>query len=86
MLHHVARSELLYAAALDEALPATDSQARYVEAGRRLDQTLSTAVARGDDTSIVYAGLYGILRTPEEVINDVLLMEEELLAEDNAGA
>ena len=86
VLHHVARSELLYSASLDEALPAADSQARYVEAGRRLDETLSTAAARGEDTSIVYAGLYGILRTPEEVINDVLVMEKELLAEDNTGA
>jgi DinB family protein len=80
VLHHVARSELLYSAALDEALPAADSQTRYVEAGRRLDETLNTAVARGEDASIVYAGLYGVLCTPEEVVNDVLVIEEELLA------
>ena len=84
VLHHVARSELLYAAALDEALP-TDSQTRYVEASRRLDESVDTAVARGEDTSTVYAGLYGVLRTPEEVINDVLVIEEELLAGNNGS-
>lgn len=84
VLHHVARSELLYAASLDEALPA-DSQTRYLEAGRRLDESLSTAVARGDDTSTVYAGLYGVLRTPEEVVNDVVVIEEELLAGTNGS-
>jgi hypothetical protein len=85
VLHHVARSELLYAASLDEALPATDSQTRYVEAGRRLDESLSTAVVRGEDTSTVYAGLYRVLRTPEDVINDVLVIEEELLAANNGS-
>lgn len=80
VLHHVARSELLYSAALDEALRAADSQSRYIEAGQRLDEALRMAVARGKDASIVYAGLYGVLRTPEDVINDVLVIEGELLA------
>ena len=33
-----------------------------------------------EDASIVYAGLYGALRTPEQVIEDVLAIEGELLA------
>jgi DinB superfamily len=79
VLHHVARSELLYAASLDEALPTEDPQARYVEACRRLDEVGRTAAER-DDGAIVYAGLYGVLRTPEQVVEDVLTMEAELLA------
>ena len=35
---------------------------------------------RGHDPSIVYAGLYGILQTPEEVVGQVLAFEGELLA------
>jgi hypothetical protein len=41
---------------------------------------VGAAVARGEDTSIVYAGLYGVLRGPAEVVDDVLVMERELLA------
>jgi len=80
VLHHVARSERLYAAALDEALPGKDPQDRYEEAGRRLDDAVATAMARTGDPTVVYAGLYGVLRTPEEVVHDVLTMEGELLA------
>ena len=61
VLHHVARSELLYSASLDEAIRA--------------------AFSRGEDASVVYAGLYGVLRTPEEVVDDVLTIERELLAQ-----
>jgi hypothetical protein len=80
VLHHVARSELLYSAALDEALPSSEPQARYVEACRRLGEAVRAASQRGEDPSVVYAGLYGVLRTPEQVIGDVLSMEGELLA------
>jgi uncharacterized damage-inducible protein DinB len=80
VLHHVARSELLYSASLDEQSAAEDSQSRYIEAARRLDEALQIAVARGRDSSIVFAGLYGVLRSPEEVIDDVLMIESELLA------
>jgi len=38
------------------------------------------AEAHGDDPSVVYAGLYGVLRRAEEVLDDALLFESELLA------
>ena len=78
VLHHVARSELLYSASLDEALPDGDTTTRYEEACRRLDERVHAA--RDGDGSIVYAGLYGVLRTPAEVVDDVVTMERELLA------
>jgi DinB family protein len=80
VLHHVARSELLYSASLDEALPSDDPEARYAEACRRFDEAMGAVASRGDDSSIVYAGLYGVLRTPGEAIDDVLTFEGELLA------
>lgn len=80
VLHHVARSELLYSASLDEALPEDNPRSRYEEACRRLDEAVSAAAARGEDTSIVYAGLYGVLLRPGEVVDDALAMERELLA------
>jgi len=78
VLHHVARSELLYSASLDEALPDGDAADRYEEACRRLDERVGAA--RDGDDSIVYAGLYGVLRTSAEVVDDVVTMERELLA------
>ena len=81
MLHHVARSELLYSASLDEALPSDDAEPRYVEACRRFDEAIRAAFNRGEDASVVYPGLYGVLRTPEEVVDDVLTIERELLAQ-----
>ena len=80
VLHHVARSELLYAAALDEALPSEDPEVRYAEACRRLDEAVLATVAREEHPSIVYPGLYGLVRTPDQVVDDVLAMEGELLA------
>ena len=80
MLHHVARSERLYSAALDEALPSEDPEARYREACHRLGAAVRDASDRGPDPSVVYAGLYGVLRTPEQVIADVVTIESELLA------
>jgi hypothetical protein len=38
------------------------------------------AAGRGEDASIVYAGLYGVLATPDEVVDLVLAIEGELLA------
>jgi hypothetical protein len=80
VFHHVARSELLYAAALDEALPEGDARSRYEEACRRLDEAVDAAAARGEDASIVCAGLYGVIREAGEVVGDALAMEQELLA------
>lgn len=80
VLHHVARSELLYAAALDEALPAEDPAVRYAEACRRLDEAAQATAARGEHPSIIYPGLYGLVRAPDQVVDDVLEMERELLA------
>jgi len=82
VLHHVARSELLYAASLDEALSSEDPQVRYEEACRHLDEAVHAAPSPGEDPSVVYAGFYGVLRTPEEIVDDVLTMEGELLADD----
>ena len=79
VLHHLARSERLYAASIDEALPGDDSTRRYEEACRRLDETLRTAVAGGENASIVYAGLYGVLQSRQEVVDWVLVIESELL-------
>jgi hypothetical protein len=80
VLHHLARSERLYAAALDEALLDDEPSGRYREACRRLDEELRAVAGRGDDPSIVYAGLYGVLQTPEEVVSQALAFEGELLA------
>jgi hypothetical protein len=80
VLHHLARSERLYAAALDEALLGDDPARRYEEASRRLDDGVRAARDRDRDESIVYAGLYGVLQTPEEVVALVLTIEGELLA------
>src|SRR5213593_1330326 len=68
VLHHVARSELLYAAALDEALP-EDPVAGYTEADARFQQRLAAAWARGVDPSIGYPNLYGTMFTPETVVD-----------------
>ena len=78
VFHHVARSELLYSASLDEALPDADPALRYEKACGRLDERVQAA--RDADDSIVYAGLYGALRAPAEIVDDVVTMEGELLA------
>jgi hypothetical protein len=82
VFHHVARSELLYSAALDEALPEGDPRSRYEEACRRLDAAVNATAARGEDPSIVYAGLYGVINKAEDVVGDALAMERELLSSD----
>jgi hypothetical protein len=80
VLHHLARSERLYAAALDEALPDAGPARRYEEACRRFDKVERAAAKRGEDASVVYAGLYGVLAAPEEVVGLTLAIESELLA------
>ncbi len=80
VLHHLARSERLYAAALDEALTG-DAPSRYEEACRRFDEGVRDAARRGPDPSIVYPGLYGLLQEPPEIVDLVLTIEAELLAE-----
>jgi hypothetical protein len=79
VLHHVARSELLYSASLDEALSG-EPQMRYAEACRRLGEALCAASRHRADEVVVYPGLYGMLRTLDQVINDALVIESELLA------
>jgi hypothetical protein len=79
VLHHVARSERLYAAALDEALPPGDARASYLTACDRLGEAFAEVARHAGDPSVVYPGLYGVLRTPDEVIADLLTMEKELL-------
>jgi hypothetical protein len=70
---------LLYAAALDEALPLEGPGTRSTAARCRLAAAVRASTARGDDPSIVYPGLYGVIRAPAEVVEDLLTMERELL-------
>src|SRR5204862_5258414 len=58
VLHHVARSELLYAAAFDEALP-EDPVARYAEADARFSEGLAVARAQAGHPSSVFPDPYG---------------------------
>jgi DinB superfamily len=80
VLHHVARSEILYASAFDEALP-DDPVARYTEADARLAKALVTARASTGDPSLVFPDPYGTFRTPGGVVNEVLVLEAELIAQ-----
>ena len=80
VLHHLACSERLYAAALDEALVAEDPSCRYDKACRRLDDVAGPIDEKGGDDSVAYPSLYGVLHTPEEVVALVLTIEAELLA------
>ena len=80
VLHHVARSEVLYAASFDEALP-EDPAARYAEADTRLGQRLGAARARAGDPSIVFPDPYGTLFTPAEVVDEVIALERELVTQ-----
>ena len=80
VLHHLARSERLYAAALDEALPQSDPHLRYEEACRQLDEAVRAAAEAAGDESVIYPGPYGVLQTPDEALALALTIEEELLA------
>ena len=78
VLHHVARSEVLYAASFDEALP-DDPVARYAEADARFSKRLVAARAVTHDPSIVFPDPYGTLLTPAGVVAEVLALESELV-------
>jgi len=78
VLHHVARSEILYASAFDEALP-DDPVARYAEAAARLGVRVAAVGATAPDPSQVFPDPYGTLRTPAEVVAEVIALEDELI-------
>jgi hypothetical protein len=80
VLHHVARSELLYAASFDEALP-EDPVGRYTDADARFRERLATASTVAGDQSIVFPDPYGTFRTPAEVVAEVLALERELVSQ-----
>ncbi len=77
VLHHVARSEILYASAFDEALP-DDPLARYAEADARLRARLVVAEGVVGDPAVVFPDPYGTFRTPAEVVAEVVALEDEL--------
>src|SRR5436309_5235645 len=79
VLHHVARSELLYAASFDEALP-EDPAARYAEADARFGERLVAAHAIVGDQSIVFPDPYGTFFAPGEVVAEVLALERARVA------
>ena len=78
VLHHLARWQWLYAGSLDDALEG-DAPSRYEQACRRFDEAVKAAEHRGADSTIVYAGLYGVLHHPHEVVDLVLTFERELV-------
>jgi DinB family protein len=80
VLHHVARSEVLYAASFDEALP-EDTVARYAEADTRLRDRLIAADARAHDPSVVFPDPYGTFFTPAGVVAEVIALEREIIAQ-----
>jgi len=80
VLHHLARSERLYAASLDEALPDDSPTTRFEEACRRLDEMVPVGRSRAGDRSVVFPGLYGVIHTPDEIVDQVVVVEGELLA------
>ncbi len=77
VLHHVARSEMAYASALDNALP-DDADLRYAEATRRLVERVRAAQERAADDSIVYVNGYGAPYTPDGIVEEVLRIEHRL--------
>jgi hypothetical protein len=79
VLHHVARSEILYAASFDEALTG-EPAARYAEAAARFGERLEAARALAGNASIVFPDPYGTFRTPEQVVAEVLALESELVS------
>ena len=80
VLHHVARSELLYAASFDEALP-EEPAARYAEAGARFSKRLVASRAIAGDESMVFPDPYGTFFAPGEVVAEVLALERELITQ-----
>jgi DinB superfamily len=77
ILHHVARSEMLYAGSFDEALP-RDPVAGYARADVRLRTRLRAIPARLDP-AVVYPNLHGTFLTPHRAMGEVLALERELL-------
>ena len=80
VLHHVARSELLYAASFDEALP-EEPAARYAEANARFSKRLVASRAIAGDESMVFPDPYGTFFAPGEVVAEVLALERELITQ-----
>ena len=80
VLHHVARSELLYTASFDEALP-EDPAARYAQADARFGERVIASSASANDRSIVFPDPYGTLFTPAKVVAEVLALELELMTQ-----
>jgi len=78
VLHHVARSEVLYTSAFDDALP-EDPVARYAEAAARLGKSLTAASESAADPSIVFPDPYGTFFTLDGVVAEVVALERELL-------
>jgi DinB superfamily len=78
VLHHVARSEVLYTTSFDEALP-EDPAARYAEADARLRECLIAAHKRSGDPSVVFPDPYGTFSTPGGVVAEVVALERELV-------
>src|SRR5438034_8568336 len=79
VLHHVARSELLYAASFDEALP-EDPAARYAEADARFSERLVASRATAGDETIVFPDPYGTFFMPRQVGAEVLALERAPVA------
>ena len=80
VLHHVARSEVLYATSFDDALP-EDPAARYVEADARLGECLKAAREGAGDPLVVFPDPYGTFFTPGGVVAEVVALERELLVQ-----
>jgi len=80
VLHHVARSELLYTTSFDEALP-EDPAARYTQADARFGERVIASSASANDLSIVFPDPYGTLFTPAQVVAEVLALELELMTQ-----
>ena len=80
VLHHVARSELLYAASFDEALP-DDPAARYAEADARFSERLAASRALPADPSMVFPDPYGTFFEIGDVVAEILALERDLVTE-----
>ena len=80
VLHHVARSEVLYAASFAEALP-DDPVARYAEAAARFGKRLVAAGSIAGDPSIVFPDPYGTFCELAGVVAEIRALESELVAQ-----
>ena len=85
VVHHVSRCEHLYATALDEA-PPVEPGLRYERAGNLLDERVREARDRAGDPSVTLVNLYGVFYTPESAAQEVLDLEQGLLAEARGAA